>query len=318
MSIYDSVKACIKTSQGVSNVFICPRGVRQGCSLSPILFCLFINELYDMFCSNDIRGIQMFPDITEIFMLMFDDDVALIADTIVGLQRQLNILSEFSLVNKIDVNIAKTNIVVFKRGGRLAASERWTYRNEPLTVVNSFSYVGVNFTNRLCMYKMAEHVSSKAKRVLFHVFQTFDYSLCLPYNTYFKIFDTKIMPILMYGCELWGNSIMKCIENIHISACKRFLKVYKNACNDSVLGDLGRFPMYIVSQKRVIKYWLRIVSLPDERYVKKCYNMMKYYDACGHSNWVTSVRTNLYSNGFGYIWEMQDVQNKLLLFFENV
>ena len=32
------------------------------------------------------------PNLTEICLLMFADDIALIADTVVGLQRQLNIL----------------------------------------------------------------------------------------------------------------------------------------------------------------------------------------------------------------------------------
>jgi len=43
-SIYISVKSRVRTSQGLSQSFSCPLGLRQGCKLSPILFVLFIDE----------------------------------------------------------------------------------------------------------------------------------------------------------------------------------------------------------------------------------------------------------------------------------
>ena len=90
------------------------------------------------------------------------------------------------------------------------------------------------------------------------------------------------------------------------------------ACNDAILGDLGRFPMYIYSQKRCIKYWLRLINLPDDRYCKMCYNMLLHFHNRGHNNWVTSVRNNLYTNGFGYVWESQGAINQKLFILQYV
>jgi len=53
---------------------------------------MFIDELYTLLCDCDVKGIQLMRNLTEICLLMFADDIALIADTVVGLQRQLNIL----------------------------------------------------------------------------------------------------------------------------------------------------------------------------------------------------------------------------------
>ena len=75
-SIYVSVKACVRTNTGITNSFECPIGLRQGCNLSPILFTLFIDELYTLLSKDNVRGIQLFPHIVEIFMLMFADDIA--------------------------------------------------------------------------------------------------------------------------------------------------------------------------------------------------------------------------------------------------
>ena len=81
-SIYSNVKSCVKTANCGTASFACLAGLRQGCNLSP-------------FQEHGIRGIQLFPDILELFMLLFVDDSVCIVDTIAGLQRQLNVLQEF-------------------------------------------------------------------------------------------------------------------------------------------------------------------------------------------------------------------------------
>ena len=70
--------------------------------------------------------------------------------------------------------------------------------------------------------------------------------------------------------------------------------------------------MYVNAAKRCIQYWMRIMNMPDHRYVKQCYVMLKYYDSIGCVNWVTKVKHSLCSNGFGYIWEQQTAVNQKL------
>ena len=52
---------------------------------------MFINACATIIENSGIRGIQLFPDLTEILLLMFADDLALISDTIVGLQIKFKI-----------------------------------------------------------------------------------------------------------------------------------------------------------------------------------------------------------------------------------
>ena len=166
------------------------------------------------------------------------------------------------------------------------------------------------FTSSLSLYKMAEAMSSKAKRVLVSLLSSLHNYMPLSYETYFKIFDTKITSILLYGSELWGYENRVCIEQIHTYACKRYASAPLKTCNSAIMGDCGRFPLYIYSSKKCVKYWLRILHLPDHRYVRKCYNMLRLLDSNGKVNWVTRIRMLLSSNGFGYIWENQGVDNE--------
>ena len=112
-SNYVCVKALVRTTCGMSDTFNCPIGLRQGCSLSTILFVLFINELYDVLHISNTRGVQRLPDIVKSCMLLFADEIALLSDTVAGLQRQLDILHDNCLTCKLYVNIAKTKVLVF-------------------------------------------------------------------------------------------------------------------------------------------------------------------------------------------------------------
>lgn len=47
--------------------------------------------------------------------------------------------------------------------------------------------------------------------------------------------------------------------------------------NDLILGDLARCPIYILSAKRCIKYWIRVLNLPSIRYTCLCYMMVFYF-----------------------------------------
>ena len=67
--------------------------------------------------------------------------------------------------------------------------------------------------------------------------------------------------------------------------------------------------MFNNSARRSITFWLMILSLPNDRYLKLCYNMLFNYDNTGCTNWVTHFRKHLYENGYGYIWVYRCVQH---------
>ena len=126
-------------------------------------------------------------------------------------------------------------------------------------------------------------------------------------TSYFKIFDAKLMPILSYGAEIWGLKRYNDIEKVQLKACKKFLCVKYNTTNVMIYGECGRYPMYVFTSVKVIRYWLKLLEMPAHRLPKKCDNMLMVYDKNGHTNWVTSVRKFLFSNGFGFVWNNQSV-----------
>ena len=65
---------------------MCPRGLKQGETCSLVYFFLFINELANEILQRGRHGIQLIPDLIEIFILLFADDVILVSDTVCALQ----------------------------------------------------------------------------------------------------------------------------------------------------------------------------------------------------------------------------------------
>ncbi len=124
-SIYANVKSCVRHKNGVTDYFDCPIGVKQGCILSPLLFSFFINELSLEIQQNGKHGVQLYPDMYELLILLFADDVILISDTVNGLQTQIDTLFQYTISWKLTVNTDKTKIVVFRKGSPLASREKW-------------------------------------------------------------------------------------------------------------------------------------------------------------------------------------------------
>jgi len=132
----------------------------------------------------------------------------------------------------------------------LARRAKWMYAKEPLEVVNGFTYVGVYFTCQLSMHKMAEAVSMKAKTALLILLNVLYQFKWLPFKTFCK----HLTPRLLQYCYL-ALTTMLSIETVQMYACNRFLNVSKMSCNDAVIGDVGRCPIYIFAAKQCIKYW---------------------------------------------------------------
>ena len=111
--MYEGVKICVRVDDDYTDYLVCQEGLKQGYLLSPILFSMFVNEFTKIIETSGLRGIQLYPDLIEIFILLFADDIALIADTVGGLQRQLCLLNSFCKDKKISVHVARQKCQYF-------------------------------------------------------------------------------------------------------------------------------------------------------------------------------------------------------------
>ena len=131
----------------------------------------------------------------------------------------------------------------------------------------------------------------------------------LPIKAAFDLFDKMIMPIILYGAEIWGTGYFKQTESVQMRFCKRILGAPKNTSNDAVLGDCGRYPLALNYTLRSVKYWLKIINMPNTRYPKACYNMIYSLEQSGRQTWATSIKDSLMKYGYGLVWIQQGMAN---------
>lgn len=147
------------------------------------------------------------------------------------------------------------------------------FADEQIKVVNCYKYLGMWFTPKLSWWKTRQHLASQGKKAMFSLLK-FVRKQKISYTQALFLFDRMVAPLLYCGCEIWGFEPVECIENVHVFFCKKLLCVSTSASNVAVLGDLGRFALSTSYMKRCIMYWIKLVSMPDHRYPRKCYNML--------------------------------------------
>ena len=307
-SMYRVVKARVRVGGELTDSFLCPRGLKQGEICSPVIFSLFINELASDVIAGGRHGVQLSPDVLVILILLFADDVALTSDTPGGLQTQINILYDTAQRLDLEVNLEKSNIVVFRNGGYLSRFEHWNFGDREISIVNMYKYLGIFLSTRLSFSHTLNDLASRARKGVIGILRVLWAVGERSPSIFFKLFDAQIVPMLTYGAEVWGpDADLRAIESVHLFALKRFLNVSIKTPNAMVYGETGRCPLSIVVYVRCIRYWLQILRMPPGRIPHKAYNMLLQLHSQNKNTWASYICYLLYRYGFGYVWENQGV-----------
>ena len=110
-SLHARDSTAVRSSQGISAIFRCLMGVKQGYPLSPTLFGLYVDGLEKHLLENaDIDAPTLMGLMVP--LLLYADDLILISESAPGLQKQLDALASFCEQRQLTVNLSKTNVVV--------------------------------------------------------------------------------------------------------------------------------------------------------------------------------------------------------------
>ena len=96
-------------------------------------------------------------------ILLFADDSVLIADTVFELQKKLDVLYEVATKLGLIVNIDKSKVLVFRKGGRLAGIEKWHVGGKKLEVVTKYNCLVFFILNQIKYKCYVETVIFKSK-----------------------------------------------------------------------------------------------------------------------------------------------------------
>lgn len=132
------------TSGGLTPEIAINNGLRQGCVLAPLLFAIFLGDLPIPLSSA--RGASPKVNGRHLSCLLYADDLVILDQTEVGLQRKLNIFSAYCTAKRLTVNMDKTNILCF---GKRNTKCNWYLGQTKLDIVNKYKHLGIWFTNSM-------------------------------------------------------------------------------------------------------------------------------------------------------------------------
>ena len=147
------------------------------------------------------------------YVLLYADETIILAESPNELQKALDALFDYCKIWDLKVNTEKTNIVIFSRG-KIRVYPTFKFGEENIQVVEDYTYLGtiMNFNAR---YSKAIHKQvTQSNRALFSS-RSKQAKFQLPLDILFNLFDTLIIPILLYGSEIWGYEKLAEIDTFY-------------------------------------------------------------------------------------------------------
>lgn len=227
-ALYDSSSFRVRTAAGLSDETDLLRGVRQGCNLSPLLFNLYVNDLFDT--SHPTRG-HFPPGMSSLNKVgccergvgvagyaydrvdgfMFVDDIVGLAESLLALAQLLRDFGSWFTKHAMAVGHRKCGIMVFgPDSGRDSLKHQLQnhpdmrmVQGSPIEVVSEYVYLGCKFTDTLDLGAMAEARAVIAKKALFGM-SHFLSTRAIPLDTRVMVYRSVVVASAAYGSELWG------------------------------------------------------------------------------------------------------------------
>ena len=234
-SLYKNVQCSVRINGLYTDWFPAGSGLKQGCSLSPVLFNFYINDLVSKLASLDV-GISINGE--KVCILLYADDVVLLGENEHGLQCLLNALNEWCDQNQPFVNEDKSSIVHFRSKSYRLTNTSFNIGTKVIKVKNQYVYLGLLLSEHLDYTMMAKHVSKSASRALGLVISKYKAFGGLPYNTFTKLFDSIVYSTISYGASILGDRSFSCITAIQNRAARFFMGVGPYTPNVATMGDM--------------------------------------------------------------------------------
>ena len=320
MNLYQRAKAVVRVGGRLTESFPRNIGVRQGESLSPLLFALFIRDLNGYLATKYDGLVGLAEELTEaartddelesylnLFILLYADDTIIMAETAEELQKALNALHDYCQEWKLEVNLDKTKIVIFA-SRRVDDYPAFLFGHGLVKVVDEYLYLGITFYRTGHFGRTIDRQISQAARAFYSLLWRANHMKLSP-DFIMDLYQKTVVPILTYGSEVWGFSNIDAMEVFHRKCIKNMLGVGVTTANHFVYGEYGMQPISVLISKRMANFWLKISRGKQSKIVSMLYLLLKrkHYTTSFVSDWVYDMHARMEELGMENVWMNEGV-----------
>ena len=101
----------------------------------------------------------------------------------------------------------------------------------------------------------------------------------IPVKTALRLFDAAVLPLLIYGSEAWALHLTPdhdkwdktTTEHTHLNFLKHILGVSRSTNNIICRAELGRYPVSININTRIINFYKHVRNMPKDTIIHQTY-----------------------------------------------
>ncbi|XP_071572942.1 uncharacterized protein [Temnothorax nylanderi] len=233
--ILRETKSRVRVGNEIGEEFWTGRGVRQGCPLSPLLFNIMLADMEEEMGRVKGGGIRLGGK--RIYTLAYADDVVLIAEDEDQMRSMLERLEGYLGRKRLELNVEKTKIMRFKKGGGRDCKRRWRWEGKEIGEVKEFRYLGYVFQRNGGQEAQVRERIKKAAAVMGKVWGIGKRRFGKDWGKRMWLFDRLVWTVMGYGAEIWGWREREGMERLE----ERYIRW--------VLGVGGKTPWYLVREE---------------------------------------------------------------------
>ncbi|VDI08605.1 Hypothetical predicted protein [Mytilus galloprovincialis] len=223
----------------------------MGDNLLPTLFSIFINDLVQEI--NDLNlGVDLLE--TKLSLLLYADDIALVANSAEDLQCMLNTLHQWCKRWRELINTDKSKCIHFRKPRTKETNFEFTVGKNKLEKVENYKYLGVTFGHNENFITNAENLSKGDGRALWKMIFKIHNSKDFGFYAYEKLYYSCVVPILEYASSVWGYRKFQTIDNIQNRTIRYFLGVHRFAPTLALHGDVRWIPSQFRRWTNMVRY----------------------------------------------------------------
>lgn len=290
-AIYKMARAKIKTTYGISETFPIQKGVLQGETMSSILFNIYLEDLVEQLSNSDTIPIKAMKAI--IHILLYADDIILLAYSIGELQKKINVLHAYCTRLGLRVNLNKTKYMIFS-SRKDRSTELPIWGSIKIERVCSYVYLGVNLTEIPNFLSAKNLFFSKANIAAVNLHSLIYCSKMNNFSSQLVLYNSLVRSTLSYCSEVWGLAFSEHFEKFRIDFFKTRFLLPKMTPEWFVRLEIvaGNSELFLI--KTVLRFWLRLIRKDRDSLIYKCYEAVKLAKSKSKKyNWYMQLKSLL-------------------------
>ena len=268
-AFYTNTQCCVKSDGGTSVPFSTSIGVRQGCVAAPSLF----NTAMDYWMNVSLGslpevGADYHGRITD---LCYADDAVLFAEVLDVLATALHTLSRCAKPLGMTINWMKTKIQALGDNDANLPQALNVHDDVDVDLVDSFVYLGSKISGNSSPSPALPEVRRRIALAhsCFGRMSRVWSSTALSKHLKWRLLETTVIPILMYGCETWTLSASVCsaIDAFHRKCLRSILSFrwFDRVRNSALYAHAGDpVPISTRVRQRRLQFLGHVARLPED------------------------------------------------------